>query len=163
MENRHPLWENLFKQASEKQADIASLWMDTPLFSGISQRHIRAITKNLSVRHYEPGEAVFNAGEVGVGAALVINGSITIQSSGQILATLVRGDFFGEVALAMDEARTADAVAKEPAELVFFMKQDLEDIVNQTPAIAAKFAINLARVLAVRLRHTNTQKEVEAE
>ena len=163
MKKKHPLWANLFKPADKQQAEIYDLWMDTPLFADIPQRHIRQITKALSLRHYEPGEIVFKTGEIGVGAALIVDGSITIQTSGHILATLSRGDLFGEVALATDETRTADAVAEKSTNLVFFMKQDLDDLIKQNPETAAKFAINLAKVLAVRLRHANVyQEETEA-
>ena len=161
---KHPLWANLFKPTNEQQADIDDLWMATPLFAEIPQRHIKHITKSLSIRHYALNESVFSVGELGVGAALIINGSISIQSSGNKLATLKRGDLFGEVALATDETRTADAIAEEATDLVFFMKQDLQDLKKQNPATAAQFAINLAQVLAVRLRHANDYIEkVKAE
>ncbi len=163
MKKKHPLWENLFRTANKQQAEIDDLWMETPLFSDIPQRHIRPITEALSLRHYEPGEIVFKTGEIGVGAALIVKGRISIQASGNKLATLSRGDLFGEVALATDETRTADAVAEEPSDLVFFMKQDLDDLIKQNPETAAKFAINLAKMLAVRLRHANIyQDNVEA-
>lgn len=155
MQPHHPLWANLFKNTDQQQADMVSLWMQTPLFADISKRQIRSIVKDAQVRRYEPGETIFHAGDIGMGAALILQGNVTIQALGKPLAELGRGDLFGEVALATDEARTADAVASKATTLVFFMKQDLQDLQGQHPTIAARLAINLARMLAVRLRHAN--------
>jgi len=152
---KHPLWANLFSKADKEQEAIDDLWLNTPLFSGISPRHLRSITADLSPRTYQKGEVIFKTGEIGMGAALIVSGSVDIQSEGATLATLKRGDLFGEVALATDETRTADALAAEPTNLVFFMKQDLEDLVKQSPSLAAQLALNLSKVLAVRLRETN--------
>lgn len=161
MKNKHPLWANLFQPANKQQAEIDNLWMETPLFAGIPPRHIRPITKALSLRHYSADEIIFKTGEIGIGAALIVNGRVSIQASDHKLATLERGDIFGEVALATDETRTADAIAEKPSALVFFMKQDLDDLIKQHPVTAAKFAVNLAKMLAIRLRHVNSlQKQV---
>ena len=63
---QHPLWANLFKPTDEQQADIDGLWMATPLFAQIPERHIHPITKSLSLRHYDPNETVFKIGEIGL-------------------------------------------------------------------------------------------------
>lgn len=151
----HPLWANLFKIPTRQQAEIDLLWMQTPLFADIPRRYIRPITEALTLRHYEPGEFVFRAGEIGVGAALIFKGRVSISASDNRLASLTNGDLFGEVALATDEPRTADAIAEESTDLIFFMKQDLDDLIKQNPAVATQFAMNLARMLAVRLRNAN--------
>lgn len=155
MQRHHPLWANLFNKADQQQADIVQLWMQTPLFADISRRQIRNIAKDALVRRYEAGEIIFRSGDIGMGAALILQGTVVIQAMDKTLAELSRGDLFGEVALATDESRTADAIAKTATTLVFFMKQDLQDLQRQHPTTAARLAINLARMLAIRLRHTN--------
>jgi len=72
-----------------------------------------------------------------------------------VLAELVVGDFFGEVALVLDEPRTADAVASEDCELVFLIKQDVNEWVNQTPGYGAVFMRNIAHLIATRLKRAN--------
>jgi len=63
--------------------------------------------------------------------------------------------FFGEVALILDEPRTADAITTEESELIFFTHSDLEEWVKRSPRSGAQFMLNIAVVLAARLRHTN--------
>jgi len=106
-------------------------------------------------RYYKKGEAVFNQGELGAGAVLISSGKIIIKSADQVLAELEEGDFFGEVALVLDEPRTASAVASEDCELVFLIKQDVNEWINRTPRYGAVFMKNVAYLIATRLKKTN--------
>jgi CRP-like cAMP-binding protein len=74
-----------------------------------------------------------------------------------LLAELEPGDFFGEMALLGDSARSATAVAREQSELIGFFHPDLLEIINLHPVMAAKVTFGLARTLSERLRYTNTQ------
>ena len=74
-----------------------------------------------------------------------------------MLAELETGDFFGEMTLLGDTARSATAVAREPAELIGFFHPDLIEIINIYPSMGAKISLGLARTLAERLRYTNAQ------
>ncbi|MFT5505527.1 MAG: CRP-like cAMP-binding protein, partial [Gammaproteobacteria bacterium] len=49
------------------------------------------------------------------------------------LSKLDRGDFFGEIALAENDQRTAAAYALEDSRLVYFLKQDLEEWIETEP------------------------------
>ena len=124
--------------------------------------HIKNITKDLTPRYYNKGEKIFSTGEIAMGAAMVVSGMVEISTNSNRLALLHQGDLFGEVALATSETRTADARALENTKIIFFMKQDLEDLQKVKPSIAAKCAINLANVLATRLRYINLQPSEES-
>lgn len=155
MNTQHPLWHNLFKNKTDRISEVTDMWMATPLFDKISARECRSLVKSMHPRHYKKGEAVFSSGEIGASIVLIRSGGIEIKASDKLLAELSAGDFFGEVALIIDEPRTADAIATEASELIFFLRSDLEEWVKRSPRSGAQFMLNIATVLAARLRHTN--------
>lgn len=162
MTSQHPLWHNLFRKKEDRITQVTDMWMATPLFENIAKRECRELVKTMHPRHYKKGEMVFNSGDIGVSIVLIRSGSIEIRAAEKLLAELVAGDFFGEVALIIDEPRTADAVAMEDSELIFFLRSDLEEWVKRSPKSGAQFMLNIATVLAARLRHTNILLSLQA-
>ncbi len=155
MNSQHPLWQNLFTHKDDRTSQVTDMWMATPLFEKISKRECRDLVKTMHPRFYKKGEMVFNSGDIGASIVLIRSGAIEIKAAEKLLAELVAGDFFGEVALIIDEPRTADAIASEDSELIFFLRSDLEEWVKRSPRSGAQFMLNIATVLAARLRHTN--------
>jgi CRP-like cAMP-binding protein len=151
----NPFWSNLFKKQDDAKSKITDLWLQTPLFENVPTSICRKLVENMHPRYYKKDEAIFNQGELGAGAVLITSGKVIIKSSDQVLAELAEGDFFGEVALVLDEPRTADAVASEDCELVFLIKQDVNEWVNQTPRYGAIFMKNIAHLIATRLKRAN--------
>lgn len=129
--------------------------MNTPLFEKIPRRECRDLVKTMHPRHYSANEKIFTSGETGASAVLIRSGSVEIKANDKLLAELKAGDFFGEVALIVDEPRTADAIAVESSEIIFFLRSDLEEWVKRSPKSGAQFMLNIATVTAARLRHTN--------
>jgi len=155
MSSNHPLWHNLFRPKEDRISEVTEMWMTTPLFEKISQRECRELVKTMHPRQYKKGEMVFNSGDIGASIVLIRSGAIEIKAAEKLLAELFAGDFFGEVALIIDEPRTADAIATEDSELIFFLRSDLDEWVKRSPRNGAQFMLNIATVLAARLRHTN--------
>lgn len=151
----HPLWQNLFRPKDDSTTEVAKLWAATPLFKNIPMTSTIRLVSNMHPRQFKENESVFTAGDIGAGAVLIKSGKIDIKAGDKVLATLERGDFFGEVALVVDEARTADAIATEDAELIFFLRPDLEEWIHSSPKQGAQLLINLSHVMAGRLRHAN--------
>jgi len=154
-DNKHPLWENIFRHKDDHITEVCNLWAETPLFKNISKSNIRRLVKNMHPRHYKTDDIVFKTGDIGAGAVLIKSGDIAIKAGDKVLAILSKGDFFGEVALAVDEARTADAVANTDCELIFFLRPDLDEWLHSSPKPGAQLMSNIAKVLAGRLRHAN--------
>ncbi len=155
MNTKHPLWQNLFRHKDDRISEVTDMWMATPLFDKISTRECRNLVKTMHPRQYKTGELVFNSGDIGTSIILIRSGEIEIKAAENLLAELTMGDFFGEVALVIDEPRTADAIAVKESELIFFLRSDLEEWVKRSPKNGAQFMLNIATVLAARLRHTN--------
>jgi len=155
MQSSNPRWQNLFKPKPDRISEITEMWMATPLFDGINQGECKNLVKTMHPRHYKKGETIFNSGDIGSSVILIRSGSIEIVAADKLLAELVAGDFFGEIALIIDEPRTADAIAVEDTELIFFLRSDLQEWIKRSPKNGAQFMLNMSIVLAARLRHTN--------
>lgn len=149
------LWSNLFRSDGDEIETVARLWRATPLFKNIPERHIRSLSAQMHVRHFKTDESVFKLDDQAAGAILVLEGSVRISVHDTELARLDSGDFFGEIGLATAERRTANAVATAPSQLVYFLKQDLEEWIEQQPRLGARFLMNLAETLAARLYLAN--------
>jgi len=153
--SNHPFWRNLFRKNSDQTHEITEMWMQTPLFENIPYRRCRELVGNMHPREYRADETIFNAGDIGASVVLIRHGEVEIRTGDQILAELVSGDFFGEIALIIDEPRTAKAVATKNSELIFFLRSDLEEWIQRSPKDGAQFMLNISRILAARLKQTN--------
>ncbi len=152
---RDILWNNIFRKPADDQALISELWQATPLFAGIPSKQVRELVCNMHLRSYARDEEVFHEGDQAAGAILVFEGKVEILADTRRLAELERGDFFGEIALAENDQRTATARCIEDSRLVFFLKQDLEEWIELEPRLGNRFLMNLASVLARRLHEAN--------
>jgi CRP/FNR family cyclic AMP-dependent transcriptional regulator len=155
------IWGNIFRRGARKQS-LAEILQTIPLFRDLSPKELRVLERVVHIRTYQPAETVFIETEPGAGMYVIRSGHVDIVLKHKtdqplILAELETGDFFGEMALLGDTSRTATAVARERSELIGFFHPDLVEIISLHPAMGAKISFGLAKTLAERLRHTNTQ------
>lgn len=148
-------WSNIFRPRSSDLELITDLWQKTPLFARIPEHHSAFLCSKMHVRQFKKGETIFTQGDQGAGAILVLEGTIGIMANKIELAQLEQGDFFGEIALAATENRTADAHSRTDSRLVYFLKQDLEEWIEYEPRLGARFLMNLSAALAQRLYQAN--------
>jgi len=128
-----------------------------PLFQGLGRLAVRLVVLLGTLRTFERGQAIVRRGEPGHEMYLVITGRADVLAAdGQsIIATLVRGDVFGEMALLRSSERVADVVAREPVEALVIDEAFLKRLRNRYPRVASRFFINIARILSDRLERAN--------
>ena len=151
----HFIWGNIFKKSTDDISTITRYWKESPLFKNIPERHIALLSEKMHVRTFQQDEVVFRQGDQGAGAILVLDGKVKIMAKDTVLAELDNGDFFGEIALAETDKRTADAYCMTTSRLVFFLKQDLEEWIEIEPRLSTIFLMNLSSILAQRLQQAN--------
>jgi CRP/FNR family cyclic AMP-dependent transcriptional regulator len=148
-------WSNIFRKGDSELQVITQLWQETPLFKDIPERHTATLCATMHVRDFKADETIFRQGDQGAGAILVLDGEVRISAEDTELSRLQNGDFFGEIALAAPERRTADATAVNVSRLVYFLQQDLEEWIEHEPRLGSRFLMNLSATLAERLYEAN--------
>jgi CRP-like cAMP-binding protein len=92
---------------SQRAAQLAAI----PMLSGLTPVQLEKLAENGDERTFHAGETIIRQGEKGIGLYLVLRGTAEVRRSGQKIASLSAGQFFGEAALLVDEPRTADVFA----------------------------------------------------
>lgn len=151
----NPLWSNLFRDHHDWVKQTSKMCEQNPLFSGVSSQSIRWLASRMHLRRYDKNEVVFRMGDPGAGAVLLLSGHVQININEVVVASLQQGDLFGEVALATNLPRTAEAITTSASDLVFFLRSDLTEWMDTSPKQASVLLINLADMLAHRLMKAN--------
>lgn len=151
------LWGNIFRQTDEQS--VHALLQSIPLFDGLSRKEVSAVESILHRREYAPDEILFHQGNPGVGMYVIQEGTIDIlyEPTGETLAELTDGDFFGELALLNETPRSATAISRVDSVLYGLFRPDLLDLVEREPTLGVQILLRMGQVLSERLIHTNEQ------
>lgn len=128
------------------------------LFSNIATGELRAIRGLLHRRTYLKDEIIFDEGEKGQAIYFIQQGRVLICRQGRPLdgaiAELGSGQCFGEMALLDNSPRMAQVRAIEDCILEVLFREDFLTLIQTHSHIASKLTLELARMLAERLRNT---------
>lgn len=90
----------------------ANLLKQVPLFSDLDRKELERIATSMKQRTFSAGETVTSEGQTGVGFFVIEEGEATVTVGGNERRRLGPGDYFGEVALLNESARTATITAE---------------------------------------------------
>ena len=130
-----------------------------PLFTGLTKKELAAVGRILVRRTFSEKQTIIQEMDDDQQTFFIILSGkvhVTVSTSDDkqsILATLKRGDFFGEMTLLDGEPRSASIVAVEPCSVVMLYRQAFVDMLTSYPKIAVRMLATLSR----RLRQTNRQ------
>ena len=128
-----------------------------PIFAKIQPAMQKLLCFSAERLNYDPGQVMFNAGDMGDAAYIVIDGSVEISvpsPSGPIVVnTLGKNDIIGEIAIFGDVPRTATAKALTRVETLKISKELFMKVIRENPDAA----VELIKILAARLASTTSQ------
>jgi CRP-like cAMP-binding protein len=132
-----------------------------PLLRGLTRWEARKVVVLGRLDAVAAGDYVVRKGERGTEVYMVVSGRVRVSDrlpdgTEKILTRLEPGAVFGEMALVSQEPRSASVVAETAVEVLRLDVEAFELIRRRFPFTGAKLFRNLARVLALRLRHTST-------
>ena len=123
------------------------------LFARVERPALETCAARLAVRRYRRNETIFHQGDPGDALYIVESGSVKIVlpspegEEGAIIATLTRGDFFGELALLDGAPHSATAVALEPTGTLVLQRDAFESLIATEPALRSALFAGLAAEL----------------
>jgi CPA1 family monovalent cation:H+ antiporter len=127
-------------QAEKLAVDPEELLKKVPFFEGLPREEFQRVAARLKRRTAPSGDAIVKQGEKGSALFLLARGvvRVTREEDGATidLATLMAGNFFGEMALLHGMVRTATCRAVTPCALYELGRADLEAVLATCPAMA---------------------------
>ena len=128
----------------------------TAIFRDCSRQELEILKLYLHERHYLAGEIVFDEGEEGEGVYIVLSGKFIATRKGMLkrkkIGEILPGECFGEIALLEATPRLATVVAEESSVVLAMFRPELERLAEARPRLGFKLAMQVARLIAVRLR-----------
>jgi CRP/FNR family cyclic AMP-dependent transcriptional regulator len=124
-----------------------------PLFSDLEGRELDRIANSMKERTFDAGETVAREGEGGVGFFVIEDGTAKVSIGGEERRTLGPGDYFGEIALISEGARTATVTADTQLRTYGMTFWDFRPLVEENASIAWKLLQALAKQLDASRSH----------
>ena len=128
-----------------------------PIFGKLQPAMQKLLVFSAERLTYDAGQVMFNAGDDGDAAYIIIDGKVEISvptPAGPIVVnTLGRNDIIGEVAIFGDVPRTATATALGRLETLKISKELFIKVIRENPDAA----VELIKILAQRLVNTTNQ------
>jgi CRP-like cAMP-binding protein len=140
-------------------AALAAKLRRTVLFEDFTEEELARCVELLDPVTASAGEIVVHQDDLGDCMYIVVAGHCRVvhHSEGRdiTLATLKDGDFFGELALVDEGARSADVEAMTDVTLLKLTQAAIGAIAGVFPSAAIKLLIAIGRIMVSRLRNTN--------
>ncbi|HWH24224.1 MAG TPA: cyclic nucleotide-binding domain-containing protein [Candidatus Limnocylindria bacterium] len=124
-----------------------------PLFRGISAESLSRLAAVAGEQQFRAGDYIVRQGQLGTGLYIILEGSARVVRGGEELATLGRGDFFGELSVIDQQPRLASVQAAQEMTCLALASWDLLELLKSDSALA----LNLISGLARRLRSAGEQ------
>jgi methylglyoxal synthase len=124
---------------SKTSADlIGILSKNTPLAGRLANHEILQLIGVSTTRKYGEKAIILKGGEPATSLMFTISGQVNIHHDNHLIASLSKGEVFGEAMFSDQGKRTADAVAMEPTEVLEFDLTAYETLLRQDSKVALK-------------------------
>jgi CRP/FNR family transcriptional regulator, cyclic AMP receptor protein len=131
---------------SEKKAVIPML-QEVPLFSSLDKKGLSSIANSAGKKTYNEGDTIAKEGEKAISFYLILDGRVEVKRKNKTLASLGRGQFFGEMAVFDNQPRSADVIATESTTCILLTSWALSGVIAGNPKIALQIIAELVRRL----------------
>jgi CRP-like cAMP-binding protein len=119
-----------------------------PLFADFDHSDLKRLARSFRERTFESGSTVAAEGKTGAGFFVIDSGEAAVTVRGEERAKLGPGDYFGEIALIDDGARSATITADSDLHCYGLTSWEFRPLVESNASIAWK----LLETIAQRLR-----------
>ena len=150
------------KRISQQPTEVENSLQRIPFFRGLPPDVLSAIAAKLYYERYHRGEVVFVEGSLGDSLYLIESGQVKISTGAgpdeKIINYLGPGNFFGEMALLLNQRRAANVTVVIDADFWVLRKADLDVLLEEYPAIALQLSRELSRRLTTTLQKPSREE-----
>jgi len=127
-----------------RKVRIAADWLLHLLFPPELAQTKVAFESGIRNQHFEPGDIIFHEGDRGDCVYVIEEGECDVlcerKGSEELVATLHRGEYFGEMALLSDRARNATIRARRAMNVLIIPRADFDKLRQSVPAFGDVFS-----------------------
>jgi CRP-like cAMP-binding protein len=109
-----------------------------PLFAGLEKGELLRVAQLADELDVPAGTALTLEGETGREFFVLVEGVATVEVDGQVVRTLVAGDFIGEIALLTRGPRTATVRADVQTRLLVLTDRAFRQLADWIPSFAGR-------------------------
>lgn len=134
--------------------EVTKVLREMELFRNVDDRQLRVVAMLGDELSYRDGERLFEQGEEGDAAYVVISGAVEVlvrvEGGERSVARLGRGEIFGELAVLLDQPRSSAIAASGDLEALRLNRSVILNMLREFPDIA----LQMIRILGRRLEST---------
>ena len=129
--------EEVRVRSPQRVQAVAARLGQVDLFAGLANEECVQLVEGCPERLFGAGERIVRQGAEGGSMFVVIEGSarVSLEPSGQEVAVIVRGGFFGEMSMLTGEPRTATVTATDDAVLLEIPTDRFRELARQRPSL----------------------------
>ena len=133
------------------QREVASI----PLFAGLSKDDQKVIAQYADDVDVPAGTKLAQEGSFAYEFFAILDGTAEVTRQGEAIATLGRGDFFGEIGLLASERRVASVTATSPMRLAVLTGAQLRAIESRMAPVGERIRAAMSERIASDEARTN--------
>lgn len=134
----------------QTEEDITQVLGGIALFADLSRPAIEEIAHTFEEQVFSRGERILRKGFTGTGFYLIIEGEASVSLDDREIATLGKGDFFGEISILLGEPPSSDVIAKSPLRCLVLGEGDVRGFLESHPTVMFR----VLQAEAAKLRST---------
>jgi len=133
---------------------------DVPLLNGLTHEELSELVEVGTVRHFSPGEAVFEKGTEDSSLCVILDGEVELHLpspgiDGVHIMQIGERDAFGESSFFSGRPHAVLASAVTDLRLFVITRDSFDELLQASRPVAWKIAMNAAGILGVRLQETD--------
>lgn len=117
------------------------------LFSDLERPQLQAVAHTMTDESFPAGQRILRQGFSGSGFFIILEGEVVVRVDGNDVATLGKGDFFGEISLLLGEPPVADIVATSPVHALQLAGPELREFLLAYPLVMYRMLQAVSRRL----------------
>lgn len=132
--------------------DIIGVLSSLTLFADLPRPQLEVVAHSFDEEWFAEGQRVLRQGFGGSSFYVIMDGEANVVVDGRDVATLKRGDFFGEVSILLQEPPSADVIATQALHCLALPGPGLEEFLLTHPKVMFRMLQNEAHRLHSTLR-----------